>query len=146
VKSIQKMLSTSYLPSRPRRRFLFVFGHTDGFWARTLKGYTHVTLLEYIDDNCWILIDPKLSGAHTDVYKSVPDLKDLKVLEVIVQPLRRNRLLRIICQSCATIVQYHASLSLGAITCQGLYEALTITDPEWLEYHGILEVKPWVMR
>lgn len=134
--------SGCFLPSKKQRRFLFVFGYTDGWWDSWLPGYTHVSLCEVVD-GFLIVMDPCLGGCRT-MFRTMPlpgEWDSYKVIEVVTQPTRGNRLIRPIFQTCTTIVQYLAGIDLGAILAQGLYQ--TLMHPDTLSMDGIREIKLW---
>ena len=152
-----KRQRTRYTYTSPwtTREFLFFFGKNGGSWCSIISGFTHVYLAEFIDESKQKLIvfDPLFTGGYMyptdidEVAKLHNDEKNLvsyeTVLRVKVQPTSGNRLLKPTLQTCATLVQYMAAISLGSITCQGLYECLINDDHDWLLKKGILEVKPW---
>ncbi len=138
--------SGSFLPFKKNKTFLFVFGFTDGWWGRYLSGYTHVSLIEYIDDEFCIGIEPMIHGSQL-IFRTIPipqDFPGWKVLKVTVRATRRNRLIIPILQTCATIVQYHACISLGCVKAMSLYNRLMSKDIVWLESKGIRSVEEWV--
>lgn len=138
----------SFVPFKIKRTFLFVFTHTDGFWGKWLKGYTHCILLEFVKDNKMIEFEPLLHGCSIGLRDNVTkddvrDHKNFKFVEVSVTPTRKNRLIGIKRCTCATFIQYLAGINLGCITAQGLYNKLTRSDDEWLRKKGIIGVKVW---
>ena len=123
------------------RKFLFIFDNSDESWISKLGGYSHVSIAEYINGEL-VCFDPLIG--HAFIYPVMPALLLTKtVLEVKVKYKHKNRLIRFGIQSCSTIVQYMAGISLGALTAEGLYRALTERDTAYLESKGIIEVKPW---
>ncbi len=142
-------LSTSFIPLKRKRRFIFLFSKTDGWWDKYFKGYTHVCLMEYINDEFAIGFEPMVSGCRT-IFRTVLNrrdielLKDWTVVELVVSTTRQNKLFKPVLQSCATIVQYLAGISLGCILANTLYNKLTSSNVEWLESKGIYGVSVWV--
>lgn len=139
--------STYFLPLKRTRTFLFIFGFTDGWWGKYLSGFTHVALMEFIEEEQFVIgIEPLLSGSRT-IFRTSPipqDFPGWTVLKVCVQSTRKNRLIRPIFQTCATIVQYHAGLSLGCIKASTLYNRMLTRDKAWLRAKGIRSVEEWV--
>lgn len=138
-------LSMSFLPFKHTRTFLMCFGYTDGWWGTFLDGFTHVAIMEYIDDHFVIGIEPTLIGART-IFRTIPTPQDLPgwtILKVTVSPTRKNRLIIPILQTCATIVQYHACISLGCIKVNTLYNKLSSKGEAWLKGKGIRSVERW---
>lgn len=140
----------SCLPYKSKRIYYFVFGYTNGWWGRYLKGYTHVALLHEIreGDNAFVIgLEPMVDGCRTLVMPVPTDLwpgKRWEILVVVVANApRKNRLIRPVIQTCATIVQYIAGVSLGVITAHGLYSKLTNGNRNWLQSKGIVEVAKW---
>ena len=136
---------TSTLSSRHRtRKFLFIFSQSDNWWLKTLGGYTHVSLMEQIDDETYIYIDPMTYGSETSIIKlssPFPIIDGLTILKVTIKSNKRvNKLVRLGFQSCSTIVQYMAGIWLGAWTAHGLYRSLTELNLASLHKHGIIEV------
>jgi hypothetical protein len=137
-------MTARYGCSSASRRVLFCFGYTSGWWDTLLEGFTHVGMVEVLAPGLAVTLEPVLSHcavAFGPVLES--RLRRLTVVEVCVTPTKRNRLIRPILQTCATQVQYLAGLSLGCITAQGLYEALTNLDERTKERNGIHEVTLW---
>lgn len=133
--------STSY-------KCIFLFGQTNRWWKKILPGYTHVALILYDDiGHNTLFIEPELSRAYLEIQRNPPPDKLINVfdaaLEVTITPTFCNRLIRPVFQSCTTIIQYLAGISLGCITAQGLYKCLTTRDGQWLRDKGILEVRKW---
>lgn len=138
----------SFLPCPTDRRLLFVFGHTDCWWAPFLSGFTHVVMAEVLDDDFILVIEPTLVGARI-LFRTMPTIyewSNYTVLELVISPTRKNRLIRPIIQTCATVVQYLSGISMGAITAQGLYRSLTCTDRKGLRSKGIKEIISWVSK
>ena len=144
--STDQGLYGSFLPCPNDRRVLFIFGHTDCWWAPFLHGFTHVVMAEVLDDGFIVVVEPTLVGARI-LFRGMPDISEWSnytVLELVVSPTRQNRLIRPIIQTCATVVQYLAGISMGAITAQGLYSSLTKSDRKGLRSKGIKEIIVWV--
>lgn len=134
--------SGCFLPSKRRRRFLFVFSRTDCWWDKYLTGYTHVSLCEVIE-GFLVVHDPCLDGCRA-TFRVMPlphEWDGYKVIEVTTSPTKANRLIRPIFQTCTTLVQYLAGIDLGAILVQTLYERLQ--DPAIQTKDGIREIRVW---
>ena len=121
-----------------------LFGHTDGWWNKFLRGYTHVALMELVGSSYAIAVDPAMSGANMGI-RGKPDEDDTEyeMLYVRVRAQRKNHLIRFKIQTCATIIQYLMHTDLGVITAQGMYERLTEKPQKWLRKRGIMEVTRW---
>lgn len=129
-----------FLPFKFRRRFLFIFGHSDLWVNKYLKGYTHVVLAEFIDGFLTI-IEPTLSSARV-IFRTMPRSRewlDYGVLEVVVsyKDVTKNNLIGFKWQTCATVVQYLAGINTGALLAQTLYKRLLTR-----KYPGV-EVRKW---
>jgi hypothetical protein len=104
--------------------------------------------MEYINQEFAIGFEPALSGCRT-IFRTVLTRKDIEllqdwtVLELTVLATKKNRLIKPIFQTCATIVQYLAGISLGCILANGLYKKLTSSNHSWLESKGIYGVTLW---
>jgi hypothetical protein len=139
----------SFIPFKERRRFLFLFTKTDGWWGKYLKGYTHVCLMEYINQEFAIGFEPALAECRT-IFRTVLTRKDIElledwtILELTVLATKENRLIKPLFQTCATIVQYLAGISLGCILVNSLYNKLTKSSHKWLESKGVYGVTTWV--
>ncbi len=134
---------------RSKRSFLFLFSQTDRWWSKYLKGYTHVVLIETTNQDYWVTFEPTFRGCTTTITDPIPLTlltKDHQLLEVLVHPTRKNRLLKPTFLTCVTIVQYLANISLGCILAQTLYEKLTCKDIDWLGRQGITGVKQWAQK
>lgn len=135
----------SFLPYRFERRILLVFSYTDGWWASILPGYTHVAMATILDDDFIVAMEPTLVGGNV-LFRTLPGREEwsgFRVLELVVRPTRKNRLIRPIIQTCATMVQYWSGFWLGAYTVQGLYREL-MGCRKGLRHQGIMEVREWV--
>jgi hypothetical protein len=136
------------VPLKVKRTFLLLFGHTDIWYAKYLSGYTHVCLFEYISEEFMICHEPILIGCQT-MFRSALSVEDLshlkewKVVQITVTPTAKNRLIMPIFQTCATIVQYLAGISLGCMLVDSLYKKLTRSKREWLKKQGIVGVNVW---
>ncbi len=143
-----KTSSGCFIPFKVKKTYLFMFGKTDGWWAKYFKGFTHVCLIEYVSDEYVIGYEPLLIGCST-IWRTAPDKDEIKywkdwtILEVTVYPTRKNRLIGPVFQTCATIVQYIAGISLGCVLANSLYKKLTTSSAEWLKEKGIQGVKLW---
>ncbi len=134
--------SGCFLPSKRRRRFLFVFSRTDRWWDKYLPGYTHVSLCEVVE-GFLIVHDPCLNGCRT-TFRVMPlpgEWDAYKVIEVVTCPTKANRLIKPIFQTCTTLVQYLAGIDLGAILVQTLYDRLL--NPSTATKDGIREITIW---
>lgn len=89
-------------------------------------------------------VEPLLNGVSYSADITDKILNNTKALCLTIRPIRQNLLIGPRLQTCATVVQYLAGFSVGAIRVQKLYDLLTKKSPEWLKSKGILEVKPWV--
>jgi hypothetical protein len=135
--------STSGSSSIEEREFLLFFGKSEGFWAHTLKGFSHCFIGETRAD-ILIIFEPLFSGGSFELLELPIETDDcLTVLSIRVKSTHKNRLIKPTFQTCSTLVQYMAGINLGPITPQGLYEALTLSDAKWLKRRGVLEVKAW---
>lgn len=133
------------------KQYIFCFLRTINFWSKHFKGFNHCALLipkhggqahQYGD---FMLFEPMLSNAHIH-YLSYDDLisySNYTKLLVTVKNKPKNRLTKLGFQSCSTLIQYAAGISLGAYTPQGLYECLTEYPKDWLEDKGVIEVSKW---
>ena len=131
-----------FLPSKRRRRFLFVFGYTDCWWNKYLPGFTHVALCEVVE-GFLIVHDPCMNGCRT-TFRTMPapgEWNGYTVVEVVTRPAKGNKLIKPIFQTCTTIVQYLAGIDLGAILTNTLYQRLV--DPNTQTKDGIREIKLW---
>ena len=103
-----------------------------------------MALAECINDEYVIMYEPTTSGMRA-IFRAMPiksDLIDFKVLEVHIVPTRANRLFKIGFQTCATVVQYVANISMGCLLAQTLYERLC-TKNKRHKANGIVGVKEW---
>lgn len=104
--------------------------------------------MEYVTDELIVGFEPLLIGCST-IFRDVPTKDEVQywtdwtIVEVIVVPTRANRLIGPVFQTCATIVQYLAGISLGCILVNSLYKKLTGSKIEWLKQKGIQGVKVW---
>lgn len=111
-----------------------------------MKGYNHVCLVEYINDGFVYCYEPLFNGCST-LFRAAftkEELKDFKVLEVTIYPTRQQILIKPLLQTCATVVQYLAGISMCCFSAQGLYDSLTKINKQILMEKGIQEVKEWV--
>ena len=125
-----------------RNRCLLLFTKTDTFWGRFLSGYTHVVLGIFDNYGQILTIEPLTRKAFFSYPADLLSLVDYEVLEIRLRP-RKKILFGPRLQTCATVVQYLAGISLGALRVQKLYDLLTKKSPAWLKHNGILEVKQW---
>jgi hypothetical protein len=128
------------------REFLIGFGKSEGYWAQTLKGFSHCFVGEIVcDGQALILFEPLFKEAVLDVMlRPFAFDEHLVMIRMKVKSKNKNRLIKPTFQTCSTLIQYVAGINLGTITPQGLYDALTLSDAEWLKSKGILEVTEWV--
>lgn len=135
----------SFLPFRFKRRYLVVFMQSNFWLFRLLWGYTHVCLVELYNDNIAVCYEPNLYGMNTIVreWPTLPELKGLTVFEVTVLPRSKNRLVRPIFQTCATIVQYLMNISLNCCLANSFYRKLHKMDMVYLNRNGISRIKRW---
>jgi hypothetical protein len=133
------------------RRCYFVFDHDDSWYCDLLSGYTHVSYAQPIDHfgkPCVIMTEPYNFAAETQIVAESDFLHQLAgagkmIVEVKYLVTRKNRLIRPVLQTCSTLTQYLAGITLGAITAQGLYNKLTKSKDSWLRDRGIREVVIW---
>ena len=127
------------------REFLIGFGKSEGFWAQTLKGFSHTFIGEIVcGGQALIIFEPLFKEACLEVMmRPFAFDEELTILKIKVKSKQKNRLIKPTFQTCSTLIQYVAGINLGCITPQGLYEALTLSDTEWLKSKGILEVSVW---
>ena len=128
------------------KEYLFFFGHSEGFWANTLAGFSHCYLGQpSYPFTAWVIFEPLFQEGSLYL---MPEPFELPVntiaLRVRIKSRYKNRLIKPTFQTCSTLVQYMAGIDLGTITPQGLYEALTLSDDKWLKRRGVLEVSEWV--
>jgi hypothetical protein len=130
-----------FLPAKGYRKILMVFSRVDTSWYdKLLKGYNHVCMVEVLEDDLVVIIEPTNYGARF-MLRSFPtegEWAKFKVVELDVVVNRSRKLIGPRFQSCATICQYMAGIDTGAILAQTLYKRLTCG---WLE--GITGVKEW---
>jgi hypothetical protein len=104
--------------------------------------------MEYMNDELVVGYEPLLIGCST-IFRNAPTNQELQywsdftVVEVVVVTTRANRLIGPIFQTCATIVQYLAGISLGCVLVNSLYKKLTGSKDTWLRDKGIQGVKLW---
>jgi len=139
----------SFIRCKPKRKFLLIFGKTDGWWGKYLKGFTHVSLMEYINNDFALVFEPMLYGCNTMFRTTLKPcdiqvMKDYTIVEFTVKTTRANRLIMPIFQTCTTIVQYLAGISLGCVLANSLYKKLTCSNHKWLGSKGIYGVNVWV--
>lgn len=135
------------------KHYLFAFGHSHGTWAKYFKGFTHLILVEWRANGLFIVHDPLVHGHEVDILINnsfYPKPNDLPfdhtkyvLLGVDIIPTKTNKLFGFKFQTCASILQYIAGISLGCVTVQGLYERLTDSSTKWLKSKGIMEVQRW---
>jgi|ERR1700679_2560765 len=117
--------------------YYLAFGHTDGWYGKYLTGYTHLSMgvkvngvyvqLHPTHHNCVVDIGSRLSLKWWD-----------SALQITVEKVtRRNRLIKLNLQTCATFAQYVMGIDTGAYLCQTLYDRLTTR-----KYPGV-EVVKW---
>lgn len=127
------------------KQFLLFFDQTDRSWIKRLHGFTHISIGYFIHEDTLIYFDPLISKAQMDVIElpSVDEMTGIIALKIVVESKRKDRLVGLKLQSCTTLIQYIAGISLGALTPDGLYDVLTSSDKDYLLSQGILEVEPW---
>ena len=131
-----------YLPYRDSKAltstYIFAFRQCTSVWDKILPGYTHVDLLEPLGATT-LVCAPTFSGCEIFARDTPHEgLEGYRCVRVEVRPRKGQRLIRVGVQTCATVVQYVAHIWLGAITCQALYERLTLCDRDWLRSKGII--------
>jgi len=125
-----------------------MFGKTDLWYVKYIPGFNHVCLLEYMNDELVVGYEPLMIGCST-IFRDAPTSQEMEywadwtIVEVSVVTTRANRLIGPIFQTCATIVQYLAGISLGCVLVNSLYKKLTSSKTEWLKDKGIQGVKIW---
>lgn len=130
--------------------FLFLFGTTNRWWGKYLKGFSHVALMKCHDEDTWICVHPGFQGSNIELYEAFT-LEDARrgkfytdIVEVEILRTKKDRLLKPTFLTCVTVVQYLASISLNCFLAQTFYEKLTCKDIQYLASHGIIGVKEWV--
>jgi hypothetical protein len=134
-----------YGSTSKNRYFLFFFGKSQGFWGRKLKGFSQAFIAEFVTETDMIKFEPLYAEGSLEIIKFPFEYdKDLTIIYVTTCPTDKNKLVKPTFQTCSTLIQYMAGIDLGCITPQGLYEALTESDAEWLKSRGVMEVSKWV--
>jgi hypothetical protein len=128
------------------REFLFFFGTTTGFWAKKLSLFSHSFVAEFISETEMIKFEPLFSQGSLELITFPFEVEEnFTVIYVKTRPRNnKNKLVKPTFQTCSTLIQYMAGIDLGCITPQGLYEALTQSNPSWLMERGVMEVSKWV--
>lgn len=121
------------------KTYYLIFGYSDKWYTRFLRGYTHLSVVYKIPGG-YVYLNPLLSSCKIEAAASFGIHEDMEVLQVKVNVLKANRLIKPIFQTCATFVQYVIGISTGAFLCQSLYNRLTTRI-----YRGV-EVKKWVLK
>jgi hypothetical protein len=134
-----------------KHKFKLVFSRIEEVWWHSyISGFNHC----YIAIQCgfgFVTFNPLVNRLSTSM-GFVQDFRHLDhlflefsndILEITVRPTKKNKLIGIKPQSCATLIQYICGFDVGAIRVQRLYDILTTKDTKWLSKKGILEVKKW---
>jgi hypothetical protein len=126
------------------KEFLFFFGKSEGFWAKWLKGFSHLLLAQFISDNQMVRFEPLFTDGFLDLMSFPFECNDnYTVIYVKTCPTSKQKLVKPTFQTCTTLIQYMAGIDLGCITPQGLFEALTQSNTKWLKDRGVMEVSKW---
>ncbi len=125
------------------RTFILAFSHSDGFWAKYLTGFTHVTLLEEFKDH-YTVIEFGRRWCPTYVISELPNLlcKNYTCLRIKVRINRGEHLFKFLhLQTCTSLVQTICGFNIGAVFANTLYNRLSFKSSEWLAKKGIVLVE-----
>ena len=134
------------MPLKSPQTILFVFSRLyDRWWAKYLSGFNHMAMAIVLDKDYVIVIEPWYSHCSVTcrTYPAPGEWDKWKVVELTVVPTNKQKLVRPVMQTCATLCQYLGGVNLGCILPNSLYNTIVSRSAEWLKDKGIQGVKIW---